>query len=372
MVMNVDSIISSVLDEFYGTETLVEGWDHGQPVIGPFILFSDTGFLNENNLAAMTTQWKRDIKDHEEGGSIKPATLKLAKVGKSGRGFGTHFYERKPPKEGWAPGQTAPKSKGYLIGVDSNAKTRKDKTKKYMTGIMYLTPGGMDGMQNTCGASTPGCRGCCLKHAGQLRMLSHALAARTKLYYEDRGKFMDTVHDAITKAKTHAAKHGKKLAIRLNGTSDLPFHNYRFEDGTTILDRHGDVQFYDYTKFKNRMRDYMDGKLPENYHLTFSRSEENHDFSLEVLKRGHNVAVPFNVQPGTIKREGGKLPSTFHGHDVIDGDVSDLRFEDHEHPTVQQSKQKTGRGVWVGLRVKGPEAKEDETGFIVKDFEQHP
>jgi hypothetical protein len=47
-----------------------------------------------------------------------------------------------------------------------------------------------------------------------------------------------------------------------------------------------------------------------------------------------------------------KLPETYLGKPVIDGDVSDLRFLDP-------------KGVIVGLKAKG-KAKKDSSGFVVK------
>jgi hypothetical protein len=46
------------------------------------------------------------------------------------------------------------------------------------------------------------------------------------------------------------------------------------------------------------------------------------------------------------------LPSVYYGHEVIDGDETDLRFLD-------------GSGKIVGLKEKGL-AKKDETGFVLE------
>lgn len=68
--------------------------------------------------------------------------------------------------------------------------------------------------------------------------------------------------------------------------------------------------------------------MPANYHLTFSRSETNHDKAMELLGKGVNVAIVFD-----------KLPKTFAGFPVINGDDTDLR---HLDP----------KGVIVGLKYK--------------------
>jgi len=106
-----------------------------------------------------------------------------------------------------------------------------------------------------------------------------------------------------------------------------------------IMEAFSTVQFYDYTKHRNR-RD-----LPSNYHLTFSRSEANNDAALEWLAAGGNVAVVFDTKKGQA------LPETWNGYRVIDGDLTDLRFLDDKN-------------VVVGLRAKGP-ARKDTSGFVV-------
>ncbi len=91
------------------------------------------------------------------------------------------------------------------------------------------------------------------------------------------------------------------------------------------------------------MHAWLDGKMPDNYHLTFSRSEEtSDDRMLRILHKGGNVAVVFR----------GSLPKTYLGYPVVDGDENDLRFKDP-------------KGVIVGLVEKGL-AKKDETGFVVE------
>ena len=120
------------------------------------------------------------------------------------------------------------------------------------------------------------------------------------------------------------------------------------EDGVTIFEKHSSTQFYDYTKSFKRMCNFL-GKpfikgetFPSNYHLTFSRSENNDKKCEMVLSMGGNVAVVFRNQ----------LPETWKGFEVVNGDESDLRFLDK-------------KGVVVGLIEKGL-AKKDETGFVVE------
>ena len=102
-----------------------------------------------------------------------------------------------------------------------------------------------------------------------------------------------------------------------------------------------DVQFYDYTKHFKRAKAWADGKMPSNYHITFSRSECNDSLSQIAADLGVNVAAVFR----------GSLPKTYKGLQVIDGDETDLRFLDGENKIV-------------GLVEKGL-AKKDETGFVI-------
>jgi len=103
-----------------------------------------------------------------------------------------------------------------------------------------------------------------------------------------------------------------------------------------------DVQFYDYTKGFERMKQFINGKSwPANYYLTFSRSEKNQLHSMRVLKLGGNVAMVF--------RNG--LPLSWKGFPVIDGDQDDLRFLDKPNSIV-------------GLVEKG-KAKQDDLGFVI-------
>ena len=94
--------------------------------------------------------------------------------------------------------------------------------------------------------------------------------------------------------------------------------------------------FYDYTKIIGRKN------LPDNYHLTFSKAENNGRDVAIAQFQGINVAVVFASKV---------LPKTFNGLPVFNGDESDLRFLD------------PGNHV-IGLYAKG-RAKHDQSGFVV-------
>jgi hypothetical protein len=129
----------------------------------------------------------------------------------------------------------------------------------------------------------------------------------------------------------------QKLAIRLNGTSDICWESSKYNYFLkATMDQFRDVVFYDYTKIAARCIDgYRTKRKLEDYRLTFSYSGQNWDDCERALKDGTNVAVAFAV------KRGNPLPETHKGHKVIDGDLHDLRFLDIP-------------GVIVGLRYKLP------------------
>jgi hypothetical protein len=122
----------------------------------------------------------------------------------------------------------------------------------------------------------------------------------------------------------------------LNGTSDIPFEKIKIENGKNIFEMFPNVQFYDYTKNPKR----FEKKQSDNYHLTFSRSEDNDIIAEDLLSKGHNVAIVFGVK----KVE--ELPTTYKGYKVINGDETDLRFLDEDNVVIGlKYKLVTGKGT---------------------------
>jgi len=222
----------------------------------------------------------------------------------------------------------------------ANAKTPKGESRGVLTGILYLVPSDGSGRGNLCPFASAGCRVACLYTAGRGRMAPIAAGRKRKtdLFFDDAVAFVDMLAADIARLVKRAERKGMSPAVRLNGTSDVPWERMRGTDGQTLIERFPGVQFYDYTKRPNRVN------LPSNYHLTFSRSECNDAQCRIELSRGRNVAVVFDTPKGMA------LPLTWHGFRVIDGDESDLRFLDPA-------------GVVVGLRAKG-DAKRDDSGFV--------
>jgi hypothetical protein len=231
-----------------------------------------------------------------------------------------------------------------------------------LSAILYLAPHTQaDGKRNVCAFATRGCATACLYTAGRggFTSVKRARIRKTKAFFADRRAFVDAlVRDAHRVAK-RAAKLGKTPAIRLNGTSDIPWHNVRGSDGLTVYEatEHLPIRWWDYTKDMDRAiqaasrRGIANGRL----HLTYSASENTSDATIrDLVRQNVNVAVVFDTKrghalPATLKC-GTHYKSELR---VKDGDVSDFRFRDGAD----------GAGLVIGLRAKG-DAKHDESGFV--------
>lgn len=231
-----------------------------------------------------------------------------------------------------------------LLSINADAKTRKGTAFGVMTGILYLAPSNESKVINTCPKASPGCRIGCLYSAGRGAMsnVRKARIAKTVMFKNDQTQFLNiTVQNIIALCKK-ATKANLVAATRLNGTSDVAWESVLI-NGKNVMEINSEHQFYDYTKRIDRIRKYAAGMMPKNYHLTFSRSENNDVEVAEALALGVNVAVVF---------AGNTLPATYMGRPVVDSDLHDARFLD---PV----------GVICGLRAKG-KAKRDTSGFVVK------
>jgi hypothetical protein len=220
-----------------------------------------------------------------------------------------------------------------------NSKTIKGEKIGFRTFGIHLAPSKLSG-HNVCLWASKGCAMACLNTAGRGAMsnVQKARINKTKFFFQDKGGFMEQLVKEITAAIKSAAKAGLAPCFRLNLTSDIPWEGMRHE-GKNIFEHFPNHQFYDYSKGKTR---FVKNKV-SNYHLTYSRSEETGLEEIkELVSKGHNVAVVFR----------GKLPKTWEGMQVVDGDDTDLRFLDP-------------KGVIVGLVEKGL-AKKDQTGFVVE------
>jgi len=169
---------------------------------------------------------------------------------------------------------------------------------------------------------------------------------KTLWFLKDPVGFMEQMSKELAALERRTKKSKKSLAVaRLNGTSDIPWENYEtLYPGreTCIFSEFPNVQFYDYTKSYQRMMKMFQSRLPRNYYLTYSRSEDTTPKQIrKVVNTGGTVAVVFKDE----------VPDTYLGIPVISGDEHDFRFLDQE-------------GTIVGLKAKG-RARHDTTGFVI-------
>jgi hypothetical protein len=230
------------------------------------------------------------------------------------------------------------KVKNLLSPGATNIKTAKNDLETF---ILYMAPADQVKGLNLCPFASTGCKASCLYSAGRGRFsnVQESRMNKSKFWGYDRANFYIQLANELLKIHDKAIKKDIKIAIRLNGTSDIDhldlLHRY---SGIDFLDSfYNDLLFYDYTKNYNHIRKYKG----TNYKITFSRSEVNELDAYRTLKDGGNVAIVFKDQ----------LPTTWNGFPVINGDLTDLRYFDPVN-------------VVVGLKAKG-EAKKDVSGFVV-------
>jgi hypothetical protein len=228
------------------------------------------------------------------------------------------------------------------LAIGNNAKTVKsDKQGEYLTAIMYIAPADIVEGINVCPmAEIAGCKEACLYTAGRGAMsnIQAARVRKTEAFRDGMIEFVDQLILDVCEAQRKAYRKDVKLAVRLNGTSDIAWENQVGSGGATLMEIFPQVQFYDYTKLPDR-------KVPKNYHLTVSYSGKNQKYIDKVLKTNHNIAVVFREK---------ELPEVFLGRKVINGDEDDLRFLDPANSVV-------------GLYAKG-KAKKDTSGFVVDNL----
>ena len=224
----------------------------------------------------------------------------------------------------------------------TNAKTKKN---KYKTFILYLAPHKQNSKRkNLCPFASEGCASACLYTAGRGKFsnVQNARINKTEYFLNDKIGFLKQLYKEIFREYMKAVQGDYKIAIRLNGTSDIDF--YKLLKNNVCGDMwhfNGRVLFYDYTKDIKRALYYMYDPL---YYVTFSRSENNFEDCQTALFSGVNVAMVF----------GGELPEFYKGFKVVDGDSRD---------DLMISKS----GVILGLRAKG-DAKKDLSGFVINKY----
>jgi hypothetical protein len=313
--------------------------------------------------------------------------------------------------------RNSPSSQANLIGEgEDNPKLSKNVRKSY---IMYLAPDTYGGLKsesgklyNTCPNASPQCRATCLNLSGNPVSLSGKVLSRsekTAVFFGDREYFLLKLALEIYTIAEKPKNQGSQIAIRLNGTSDLPFIQLMNKKG--YLDElPKNIVFYDYTKspkplsLNNQGWGFinLNNKSKNPYIVTFSRSEINSSTAKQVLASGGLVAIPFSNWSGMKERSADKiykgtgkskewtgkyknseypllgrydLPKTWYGFPVVNGDKKDDYMLDL-YFGLEPIKPTRGKGIVLGLHVKNivdPKTKKvfkvsqtAGSGFIVK------
>jgi hypothetical protein len=205
--------------------------------------------------------------------------------------------------------------------LSTSAKIDKSQNDDWVNVVLYLEP---DADKSICLGASKGCRETCIKRTGMMAMpvQSAARLKRTEWFLSDPEAFKAQLIKELSSKLKSATKQGKRLAARLNGTSDV--------DWSDIYAMFPTVQFYEYTKRANLARALQ---VLDNVDVTMSRHERHKPERIKMLtSEGVNVAVVFDDKA--------PIPKEYLGVKVIDGDKHDRRFDDP-------------KGVIVGLKLKG-------------------
>ena len=252
----------------------------------------------------------------------------------------------------------------YLGSVAQSMKMRLSYENGTMTYCLYLAPADMSGY-NVC-PNSQYCKQFCLNGSGQNKCdefsrgvegskINKSRIKKTKMFYENKATFMHLLIHELNKYQRRAARLGMEFSVRLNGTSDLSPVAFRDpETGKNILELFPNVQFYDYTKVASRIK--LMQQYP-NYDLTLSYNGYNWDDCEKFLKAGGKVAVVFYDE---------KLPKSFHGFPICDGNTYDMRYLDPASHIVGLHYHKTANDYYIDEKDGKRKFRVPDTPFVIK------
>lgn len=259
----------------------------------------------------------------------------------------------------------------YIGAVSQSMKMRLSEENGVMTYCIYLAPSTMaqeatgdTTIPNVC-PNSKFCRQFCLNSSGRNKgdiiahgfydsVINRSRIKKTVLFYHNKPLFMWLVIKEIKRAMNKANRLGMGFAVRLNGTSDIsPEEFIDCETGKNLLELFPNVPFYDYTKVNSR---YKLTKKYSNYYLVLSYTGHNQNTAKKWLENGENVAVVFANQT--------RIPKTFMGFPVCDGNKYDMRYLDPKGCVVALHYHRTANDYKTGKYV------EPNTPFVIKDNDE--
>lgn len=173
--------------------------------------------------------------------------------------------------------------------------------------VVWARAAGVGGI-NTCVGASKECIAACLVYAGQNESDPYNAKlkfAKTNALFQDPQAMGRMLFEACHRQAESRSKDVRM--VRLNVFSDIPWERVFPE----MFQELSGLQFYDYTKVPFR-------DTPSNYDLTFSYSGRNLEDVMAEIDRGRRAAVVFLTDKH-------RLPSSFLGLPVVDGDLSDAR-----------------------------------------------
>jgi len=207
-----------------------------------------------------------------------------------------------------------------LLSVPSN---KFDIENGYVSIVHYLAPSNTVRGLNVCRFATLGCHQNCLAFQGRLQLhVNESYTKKTIALYLYPERYLVELLNQFYLLCVKYQLQGKHVYLRMNGLSDLPFHQ--------ILDLHAlykDIPnllgFYDYTK-----KPVNDTKA--FYDVTYSWNERS---TIQIASRFDSVAYVLNKKD--VKRLLSEYPSVF-----VSGDHSDIRPTDNRRHVLLSFKGK--------------------------------
>lgn len=263
-------------------------------------------------------------------------------------------------------------------GTSLFSESIKTKANKRPTKVLYLSPVRRNSFKiNTCPAASIGCELACLDFSGMKtpQIAQKAAIARTDYLLAHKNEFLERLYKEIISDHKALVLSGEfpQLAVRFNGTSDLPifdkFMDFCKEFGFR-LPPSSEIVFYDYTKKKSEATTsresentkYQDDNgIPYRHKISYSLSEDRRknlnslENAADVLLAGGNVAAVFLVPKGQ------KLPQVFTF--TRNGKKYSFPIIDADKPTPDDIMLDLPNVV-LGLRAK-KRAEQDTTGFAI-------